>query len=475
MTTPTLLSCIIFAAEVAGLLTAVKAIMETRTAQGAIAWAVSLLALPWIAVPAYWIFGRTKFAGYVTARRAEVLKTSAVARKLAEEFDRQRMQTKAGRQEELLLERLAKLPFTAHNRAELLIDGEATFAAIFAGIAAAKEYVLVQFYIIHEDGLGRRLRDALIERARAGVRCMVLFDEIGSGRLRGYCAELRAAGVQIAPFNTTKGPANRFQINFRNHRKIVIVDGRVGFVGGHNVGDEYLGLDPQIGPWRDTHVKVEGPVVQCVQVAWLEDWLWATGETPSNLNWRPVGARGGCVGALCLPSGPADELETATLFFLHAILSAKKRLWIASPYFVPDEQFISALQLAALRGVEVRILIPEKPDNALVRLSAFSYLRETEIVGIQWFRHRRGFMHQKVMLVDDDYCAIGTANFDNRSFRLNFEITMVFYEHAFAQQVADMLARDFADSTPAAAHELDRAGFWFRLKVRVARLMAPVQ
>jgi len=475
MTAPTLFSIAYFTIEVAGFLTAVKAIMETRTAQGAIAWAVSLVTLPWIAVPAYWIFGRTKFAGYVTARRAEVLKTSAVARKLAEEFDRQRMQTKAGRQEELLLERLAKLPFTAHNRATLLIDGEATFAAIFAAIAAARDYVLVQFYIIREDGLGRRLRDALIERARAGVRCHVIFDEVGSGRLRGYCTELRAAGVQIAPFNTTKGPANRFQINFRNHRKIVVVDGRIGFVGGHNVGDEYLGLDPKIGPWRDTHVQVEGPVVQCVQVAWLEDWLWATGETPANLNWRPTGARGGCVGALCLPSGPADELETATLFFLHAIHSATTRLWIASPYFVPDEQFVSALQLAALRGVDVRILIPEKPDNPLVRLSGFSYLRETESVGIKWFRHRRGFMHQKVMVVDDDYCAIGTANFDNRSFRLNFEITMVFYEHAFAQQVADMLTRDFADSTPAAAHELDRAGFWFRLKVRVARLMAPVQ
>ncbi|MCE9612006.1 MAG: cardiolipin synthase [Chthoniobacter sp.] len=475
MTSPTLLSILVFAVEVAGCLTAVKAIMETRTAQGAIAWAVSLVTLPWIAVPAYWIFGRTKFAGYVTARRAEVLKTSAVARKLAEEFDRQRLQTKAGRQEELLLERLAKLPFTAHNRATLLIDGEATFGAIFAAIAAAREYVLVQFYIIRDDGLGRRLRDALIERSRAGVRCYVLFDEVGSGRLRRYCALLRAAGVQIAPFNTTKGPANRFQINFRNHRKIVIVDGLIGFVGGHNVGDEYLGLDATIGPWRDTHVQVEGPVVQCVQVAWLEDWLWATGDTPANLNWKPIGARGGCVGALCLPSGPADDLETATLFFLHAIHSATKRLWIATPYFVPDEQFVSSLQLAALRGVDVRILIPETPDNALVRLSGFSYLRETESVGIKWFRHQRGFMHQKVMLVDDDYCAIGTANFDNRSFRLNFEITMVFYEHAFAQQVADMLTRDFSESTPATAHEHDRASFWFRLRVRIARLMAPVQ
>ncbi len=468
-------SAFIFLCELTGFLTALRAIMDTRTAQGAIAWAVSLIAMPYVAVPAYWIFGRTKFSGYVTARRMELLKMNTLARKLAEEFDRQRMQTKAGRSEELLLERLAKLPFTAHNRATLLIDGEATFDSIFEAIAAAKKYILVQFYIIHDDALGGRLRDALIAKAREGIRCAVLYDEIGSGRLKKYCSALRAAGVRIEPFHTTKGIANRLQLNFRNHRKIVIVDGRAAFVGGHNVGDEYLGLDPKVGPWRDTHVKVEGPVVQCVQVSCVEDWHWATGEEMPGLEWNPVGARDGHGGALCLPSGPADDLETATLFFLHAINSAKERLWIASPYFVPDEQFISALQLAALRGVDVRILIPEKPDNAMVRLSAYSYLPETEPSGIKFFRHRPGFMHQKVMLVDDDYCAIGTANFDNRSFRLNFEITMAFYEHTFAQQVAAMLEKDFASSTPAAASELTAASFWFRLNVRIARLLAPVQ
>ncbi len=470
-----LYSILIALCELAGFLTALKAIMETRTAQGAIAWAVSLITLPYIAVPAYWVFGRTKFAGYVTARREEMLKTNALARKLAAEFDRQRMQTKAGRSEEILLERLAKLPFTARNRATLLVDGKATFDAIFEAIAAAKKYVLVQFYIIHDDTLGGRLRDALIAKAREGVRCHLLYDEIGSGNIRRYCDTLRAGGVKVAPFHTTKGIANRLQLNFRNHRKIVIVDGEIAFVGGHNVGDEYLGLDKKVGPWRDTHVKVEGPVVQCVQVSWTEDWHWATDGDVEDLEWNPASAHDGKAGALCLPSGPADDLETATLFFLHAINSAKERLWIASPYFVPDEQFISALQLAALRGVDVRILTPERPDSEMVRLSGFSYLPETEPCGIKWFRHQPGFMHQKVLLVDHDYCTIGTANFDNRSFRLNFEVTMVFYEEAFAEQVAKMLENDFANSKPAAAQELIDAGFFFRLRVRIARLMAPVQ
>ncbi|MCX6979112.1 MAG: phospholipase D-like domain-containing protein, partial [Verrucomicrobia bacterium] len=220
--------------QIVGGFTAIKAIMETRTAQGAIAWTLALLLLPWIALPAYWVFGPKKFAGYVTLRQAKKIKASAIARQLANEFERIRMKNASGRKEENFLERLAGLPFTIGNRVELLINGAETFAAIFAAIAEAKDYVLMQFYLIHDDELGKKLRDALIDRAKSGVRCLVLFDEIGSGRLPHFTKELRANGVKIFPFNSTKGLINRWQINFRNHRKIVIVDGRKSFVGGHN-------------------------------------------------------------------------------------------------------------------------------------------------------------------------------------------------------------------------------------------------
>jgi cardiolipin synthase len=472
-----LISTILLLCHVAGFLTSLKAIMDTRTAQGTIAWAISLNTFPYVAVPAYWVFGRTKFTGYVTARREEFVKTNALARELNELLMLERVKDARGRGADGPLERIAKLPFTGHNHAELLIDGDATFRAIFEAIDRAQHYVLVQFFIIHDDDLGRRLKHALIAAAKRGVRCFVLYDEIGTRGLDDYFAALRANGVQAAPFHTTKGPTNRFQLNFRNHRKIVIADGKCAFVGGHNVGDEYLGLDAKFGHWRDTHVKVVGPVVQCVQVSWAEDWHWATGHVPP-LHWRPERASestNGGVGALCLPSGPADELETATLFFLHAINSAQRRLWIASPYFVPDVQFISALQLAALRGVDVRILVPKNPDHPLVWLSGHAYLAETEAVGIKWFRYARGFMHQKVMLVDEDYCSIGTANFDNRSFRLNFEITMAFSDNAFARQVEAMLECDFAASERATANELTNASRWFKLKVRVAKLLSPIQ
>lgn len=458
-----------------GALTSVHAILDVRTSQGAIAWAVSLNTFPYIAVPAYWVFGRSNFEGYVVLRRQTAAELSKAEHQLALDLLAMRPAPDSEPTSATLLEKLAKLPATRGNHTELLIDGEATFRAIFESIEQAREYVLVQFYIIHDDGLGRRLKEALIAKARAGVRCYVLYDEIGSHNLPdAYRNELRAAGVEILPFNTRQGDANRFQLNFRNHRKIVIVDGRTAFVGGHNVGDEYLGKDPKMGPWRDTHVKVQGPVVQCVQVSWYEDWNWAASQRPA-LNWMPAPAPGGEDGiAFCLPSGPADEFETCTLFFLHAIHAAKKRVWIASPYFVPDEQFISALQLAALRGVDVRILVPAHADSQLVYLSGFTFLPELEKAGVQTWRYRDGFLHEKAILVDD-YCGIGTANFDNRSFRLNFEITLLFAEPSTVRAAEAMFAADFARSTRATAAEFTARPWWFRLAARTARLMAPVQ
>ncbi len=318
---------LIVSCHVVGALTSVHAILGVRTSQGAIAWAVSLNTFPYVAVPAYWVFGRSNFEGYVVLRRKAETEMDDAERQVARDLLAMRPATDAMPSSATLLEKLAKLPATRGNHAELLIDGEATFRAIFESIGQAREYVLVQFYIIRDDGLGRQLKEALIARARARVRCYLLYDEIGSHELPpDYVNDLRAAGVDARPFNSRQGASNRFQLNFRNHRKVVVCDGRTAFVGGHNVGDEYLGKDPKLGAWRDTHVKVQGPVVQCVQVAWLEDWSWATGSRP-KLEWKPVLAPGDGEGlAFYLPSGPADEFETCTLFFLHAISAAKKRV-----------------------------------------------------------------------------------------------------------------------------------------------------
>lgn len=461
-------------AHLAGAGTSISALMETRTAQGAVAWMVSLVAFPYLAVPAYWVFGRTKFQGYVIGRRADESELDQHLRDKLAAVHLHRVESPADGPAVLAIERLAKMPLVGDNRAELLVDGEATFASLFAGIDAAERYLLVQFYIVRDDGLGRELKRRLEAKAHAGVRVFFLYDEIGSYRLpASYTTELAAAGVEVRRFHSTRGSGNRFQLNFRNHRKIVVADGRRGWVGGLNVGDEYLGSDARIGPWRDTHLKLEGPAVLCLQLPFVEDWHWATGEI-LDLDWQPDLGAGGRQPVLILPSGPADRFETASLMMQHLIHSATHRLWITSPYFVPDEGIQAALKLAALRGVDVRVLIPERPDNRLAWLAAYAFVEPLLQAGVQIHRYQAGFLHGKSLLVDDRLAGVGTVNLDNRSFRLNFEVTALVYDADFAKRMEAMFEADFARARRMHSGESLAQPFWFRAVSRAAYLTAPV-
>lgn len=469
----------VFVMHALGVWTSIEAVMSTRTSQGAIAWAVSLNTFPYVAVPAYWIFGQSKFDGYDLLRMNRQLRQSETLVSARQTLQSQDLlvspETPIHESYIQLLSNLTQLPLTTGNSVDLLIDGEETFSAILDSIEQADEYVLFQFYILRADDIGRRCLEALRAKAAEGVRVYVLYDELGSKDLpQSYLRELREAGLEIVPFNTTQGRGNRFRLNFRNHRKIVVVDGDVAFVGGLNVGDEYLGKDPVLSPWRDTHVRVRGPVVHCIQAPFVEDWNWATGNI-LDLDWQPTKAPDGTIAAACLPSGPADTLETGTLFFLHAINSAQERLWIVSPYFVPDEQIMSALQLAALKGVDVRILIPQNPDHLHVYLSGLSYLVEAKQAGVKIYRYQPGFLHQKVWLIDDHTAFVGTANLDNRSMRLNFEITLMMIDRAFASEVEAMLKQDFSRSILASPSEYTERSLPYRFLVRLCRLFAPVQ
>ena len=254
---------------------------------------------------------------------------------------------------------------------------------------------------------------------------------------------------------------------------MVVVDGTTGWVGGHNVGDEYLGLDPEMSPWRDTHVRLEGPVVMQLQSVILGDWYWATHELP-KLDWVPREAPGGTVAALIVPSAPTQRLETAGLLFVSALHSARERIWLSAPYFVPDEAVMKALQLAALRGVDVRVITTGKGDSLAVFLAAFHYIDQLRDLGIKFYAYKPGFLHEKVALVDHDVSTIGTANFDNRSFRLNFEVTAVIVDRVFAAEMEAMFERDFAHADVIDPAELDKKSFWWHAGVQVSRLAAPV-
>lgn len=459
---------------VVGILHVLHALMNVRTSQGTIAWVISLITVPFLAIPLYWLLGRTRFTGTVGGRRT----MDERLHRLAEAMHTSLLQLEVEIPEDDAFERAARLlgglPFTRGNHLQLLIDGEETFERIFRAIGEARHYLCVNFFIVQNDQLGTRFQQALIERARAGVKVYFLFDEIGSHKLpRGYLKELKAAGVECYSFGINRFWWSRLQLNFRNHRKIVVSDGKVALLGGLNVGDEYLGRNQRFGAWRDTHLEMRGPVVQAVQLVFLEDWFWASNRVP-QLHWDTQPEAADQVAAV-IPTGPADPADSWQLIVAEAANSSRRRLWITSPYFVPDEGVLTALQTAAIRGVDVRILIPERADHLLVWLSAFSYYEQSITYGVKLFRYHRGFLHQKVMLIDERLAAVGTANLDNRSFRLNFEITAFATDPVFVASVAHMLANDFLQAREATLEDFTGRPFLFRAACRAARLFAPMQ
>ena len=458
-----------------GIATSLHAILNARSAQGSVAWCFFLIGMPYFAVPVYWVFGRNRFQGYVYAHHdglAELKEVLDYAQlNLIENTGSTGMSAEVIRG----TQHLARLPATGGNSVKLLIDGEATFESIFTGIDAAQHYILLQFYIVRDDALGQKISARLIEKANAGVLVYFLYDEIGSiGLSSSFLGALRAAGIKVSTFNTTKGLRNHFQINFRNHRKIVVVDGLVAWVGGNNIGDEYLGRDKSVGRWRDTHIRIEGPATIPIQLSFVEDWHWATDTALNDLAWNPVEMPDAKAGVLVIPSGPADKHKTASLAFVQAIHFAQKRLWITSPFFVPSESIILALQSAGLRGVDVRIMIPDKSSHRLISLAAYYYIEELQKSGVEFYRYEDGFLHQKVLLVDDSFAFVGTMNLDNRSLHLNFEITTVILDDDFVQQVERMLLRDFRYCAQMEHGTYAGKNLWFKLAVSTVKLAAPV-
>ncbi|KVQ59921.1 cardiolipin synthase [Burkholderia territorii] len=471
------LGTLILAIHVLGIIGACHAIMNTRTSQGAIAWAVSLAAMPYLTLIPYLFLGRSKFSGYVDARRHE-LEALRTHTPLAPWTDADATDGPAadaiGRAAMLALTRLGGMPFVGGNAVRTLVNGDATFSAILSAIDTARDYVIVQFFIVRDDALGQMLRDALLARAAAGVRCYLLYDSIGSFDLpHSYVDTLRRGGVEVHPFATHRKFVNRFQLNFRNHRKIVVVDGNRAFVGGHNVGVEYLGANRRLSPWRDTHIEIRGPVVASIQHVFAEDWHWAT-QTLPPLAAPPQALPDDAMHCLAVPMGPADKQETGSLFFVEAINAARERVWITTPYLIPDEAVIAALKLAVMRGVDVRILIPSRRDHYVVFEASKLYARDLVDAGVKVFRYRPGFLHQKVVLIDRVAAAIGSANLDNRSFRLNFEIMVLTVDRAFADEVEAMLDADFAQAYEVDANEYRHSPAWRRIAMHVARLFAPI-
>ncbi|MBN9656453.1 cardiolipin synthase [Halobacillus sp. GSS1] len=362
-----------------------------------------------------------------------------------------------------------------NNQVEIFTDGQKKFHALIEDLEKAEDHIHLLYYILRDDNLGHRLADVLKRKAVEGVEVKLLYDDMGSRLLkRSYIRSLKEAGVQVESFFPSFIPKVNMKINYRNHRKLAIIDGEIGYIGGFNIGDEYLGFNKRFGYWRDTHLRVEGEAVNNMQTRFILDWNHASRRDIVYEQRYYQAKPKGDVGMQIVSSGPDSEWEQIKHGYLKMILSAKKYVYIQTPYFIPDDSLLDALRVAVLSGVDVRIMIPNKPDHPFVYWATFSNIGDMLKAGASIYVYQKGFLHAKTIVVDGKIASVGTANIDVRSFRLNFEVNAFLYHPEVAQSLADRFHEDIVESTELTFKLYHARTKWIRFKEAISRLLSPI-
>lgn len=457
-------------------------LLERRAPAATLAWVLAVALVPVLGAVLYLFFR-------VRAAKRNIKTWEAVSNRLDEVLADQRIGDGSDvfddcdertRQLLRLGNRLATTPATGGNYSDILVNARATYDAMFEAIERARHHVHVEFYIIQPDPSGEALRERLVERARAGVEVRVLADAVGSIALPSeFWDPLIEAGGKAAffsPVNPLYRLRRRDRIDFRNHRKIVVCDGYEGFTGGINVGKEYLGMNPDLGHWRDTHIRLDGPAVLGLQRTFAEDWLQATDETLGDPCYFPAPKLPvpGADIVQIIDSGPDRARSPIRHVYFQAITSARDRVWVTSPYFVPDTVIEEALITAALRGVDVRLLLPNKSDAWLVGLASRAFYPNLLEAGIRIYEYDRGFIHAKTLVVDDWVGTVGSANMDIRSFRLNYELNAFVYGATFCDELADQFLVDIGHAREITLASQRELGYFQRLGRSFASLLSPL-
>ncbi|MCI4333174.1 MAG: cardiolipin synthase, partial [Thermoplasmata archaeon] len=336
---------------------------------------------------------------------------------------------------------------TEGNQVDVFTNGTQKFEALFAAIGAAKSHIHLEYYILRDDALGQRLLAALEAKAREGVQVRLLYDDLGNKIPRRKYQTLEQAGGKVSGFYRALIPQVGFRINYRNHRKIVVIDGTVGFIGGFNVGEEYLGHGP-LGPWRDTAVRIRGAAVRALQLRFLLDWNYATKEGLTlTTSYFSQFSHVGTAAIQIVSGGPDITWNPPREQYVKMVGSAKRTCYLQTPYFIPDASVMTALRIAALSGVDVRIMVPTKPDLPFVHWASLSYVGELLDAGVRVFSYDDGFLHAKTITVDDTVTSVGSANWDLRSFKWNFETNAVIYDRTFGETYRGIFEADMKRST----------------------------
>ena len=371
--------------------------------------------------------------------------------------------------------------YTENNQVTVITDGHDKFEQLFEAIRAAQNNIHIEYYIIKNDNIGNRLIQLLIQKAHEGVEVRLLFDEMGGRYLPHHLLkQFENAGGKYGIFFPSKFKHLNLRINYRDHRKLVIIDGKTGFIGGFNVGDEYLGLNKKMGYWRDTHLKIKGHAVYELQIRFMLDWRTSSKEhrlditsTNSPLYFPHMKDIPGS-GVQIVSSGPDSQNQVIKQGFLRMINNAKKYILIQTPYFIPDESIKEALKIALMSGIDVQIMLPNKPDHAFVYWASLSYAGELIDYGGKIFIYNNGFLHSKTIVVDDDIAAVGTCNFDIRSFSLNFESNAFIYDPKIAVELRENFEKDIEKSLYYDVQTYNQRSKFRYIRESVSRLASPL-
>lgn len=453
--------------------------LENRHPSQTLTWLVVLGSFPLVGFVFYILFGRS-YRKEKLFREKYILDKQAFLRIEGENdpSNVEKMEQMGDHQRKLfyLAQKLGNSPISFATQTKVLTDGDETFQAILEALKQATHHIHLEYYIVRHDKIGQEIKDILIQKAKEGVKVRFLFDAVGSWQLsKKYILELRQAGVEIIPFGPVRLPFLNSKVNFRNHRKIIVIDGSVGFVGGLNIGDEYLGRDASFGFWRDTHMLMKGEAVRSLQLIFLQDWYYMTNNNILTAEYLSPDLEENIHGGVQLiAGGPDNEWSVIKNIFFSMITSAEKSVWIASPYFIPDEDIFSALKIAALSGIDVRLLVPQRPDKKIVFHASRSYFPELLEAGVRIFEYEKGFMHSKIVIVDDELASIGTSNMDMRSFHLNFEVNVFLYRTRSTDKLVKEYINDLNNSKEIENGKFKKRHIGYRIIESTARLLSPL-
>lgn len=366
--------------------------------------------------------------------------------------------------------------FSLDNKVDLYFSGEEKFQNLFQSIETAEKYIHFEYYIFKKDELGKKVIDALAKKAKEGVEVKLLVDGMGGRTLtKRFLQPLKDAGGEVVFFFPPFVPLLSVRINYRNHRKICIIDGKEAYLGGFNIGNEYLGYSKKLGNWRDTHIKIEGSAISSLQWRFFLDWRFATGKEIGNCHsYIPPDNRENITGLQIVSSGPDSKWPSIKDGYLKMISNARDKVYIETPYFIPDDSIYEALKVAGLSGVDVRVMIPNKPDHIFVYWASLSYIGELLEAGVRFFTYEKGFLHSKVVIMDDFVSSVGTANLDIRSFKLNFEVNAFIYDEAINLKLTDRFKDDLKDCKEITLEEYNKRSRIVRIKESISRLLSPV-